>query len=142
MTCPPLDRLCTQGGPLTPEPPDTREFGGLRQKALARLRDAGHDELSLESKFDLAYNAAHGLCNAALRHAGYRARHRYIVFQVVPHTLGLGPETVRFLSKCHELRNLGEYEGDLNVTERLVEDLLVTCRTVARALEMLPAILR
>jgi hypothetical protein len=40
----------------------------------------------------------------------------------VPHTLGLDADVVRFLSKCHELRNLGEYEGDLNVTERVVED--------------------
>jgi hypothetical protein len=27
-----------------------------------------------------------------LRHSGYRAANRYIVFQVLPHTLGLGPE--------------------------------------------------
>jgi hypothetical protein len=42
---------------------------------------------------------------------------RYIVFQVLPHTLGLGPEVWRVLAKCHEIRNLGEYEGDLNIDE-------------------------
>jgi hypothetical protein len=35
------------------------------------------------------------------------------------------------LSKCHELRNLGEYEGDLNIDERIVTDLIAACRVVA-----------
>ena len=56
---------------------------------------------------------------------------RYIVFQLLPHTLGLGPEVWRVLDKCHKLRNLGEYEGDLNVDERLVIDLIAACRAVA-----------
>jgi hypothetical protein len=47
---------------------------------------------SLESRFDLAYGAAHALCLAALRHHGYRASKRYIVFQILPDTLGLVPE--------------------------------------------------
>ena len=56
---------------------------------------------------------------------------RYIVFQLLPHTLSLGPEVWRVLDKCHKLRNLGEYEGDLNVDERLVIDLIAACRAVA-----------
>jgi len=56
---------------------------------------------------------------------------RYIVFQLLPHTLGLGPEVWRVLDKCHKLRNLGEYEGDLNVDERLVIDLIAACQVVA-----------
>ena len=55
---------------------------------------------------------------------GYRSNHRYIVFQVLPHTLGLEPAVWRVLAKCHEVRNLGEYEGDLNVDERVVSDLV------------------
>lgn len=133
----PLDNLCGPTGPLATEPPDAAEFTGLRHRALAVLRDAERPDLGLESRFDLAYNAAHALCNAALRHAGYRARQRYIVFQAVPHTLGLGPDMVRFLAKCHELRNIGVYEGDLNVTERLVADLLAACRQLAQTLERL-----
>jgi len=37
-------------------------------------------------------------------------------------------------------RNLGEYEGDLNVDERLVEDLIVACRSVAEKLDLLAPI--
>lgn len=136
----PFENLCRQGGPLRPEPPDAAEFAGLRRSGLARLTDAGRTDLSLESRFDLAYNAAHALSFAALRHHGYRSSHRYIVFQLLPHTLGLGPGVWRVLSKCHELRNLGEYVGDLNIDERIVTDLLAACKEVADKLSNLPPV--
>lgn len=60
-----------------------------------------------------------------------------IVFQVLPHTLGLGPEVWRVLAKCHDIRNLGEYEGDLNVDERIVTDLITACGAVAAKLDTL-----
>lgn len=133
----PLENLCGADGPLLPEPPDAKEFAGLTGPARARLADAGIATLALESRFDLAYNAAHGLCLAALRRCGYRAQHRYIVFQVLPHTLGLGADVWRVLSRCHDIRNLGEYEGDLNVTQQLVEDLIGATRRVDSVLRAL-----
>ena len=77
------------------------------------------------------------MCLAALRWHGYRPSNRYIVFQLLPHTLGLGPEVWRVLSKCHDLRNLGEYEGDLNIDERIVTDLLAACRIVVAKVQAL-----
>lgn len=130
----PLDNLCGPNKPLTPEPPDAAEFAGLKRSGLARLKDAGNTSLSLEGRFDLAYNAAHALSLAALRWHGYRAGNRYIVFQVLPHTLGLGPEVWRVLDLCHNKRNLGEYEGLLQVDERLVNDLITATQRVADAL--------
>lgn len=135
----PLERLCGPGKPLVAEPPDAKEFSNLKTKALARLKDAGNATNSLDSRFDLAYGAAYSLCLAALRWHGYRPQYRYIVFQVIKHTLGVGPETVQLLSKCHETRNVGEYEGELNVTERLVVDLIAAARTVADKVETLPS---
>lgn len=129
----PLDNLCGSGKSLVPEPPAAQEFSGLKRSGLARLHDASHAGLSLEGRFDLAYNAARALCLAALRWHGYRPVNRYIVFQVLPHTLGLGPEVWRVLAKCHDVRNLGEYEGDLNVDERLVTDLITAGQAVADA---------
>jgi hypothetical protein len=35
------------------------------------------------------YNAAHALALAALRYHGFRSDSRYVVYQTVPHTLGL-----------------------------------------------------
>ena len=132
-----LENLCGPSKPLKAEPPDAREFSGLVRAAKSRLKDARNRTLALESRFDLAYNAAHGLCLAALRWHGYRSNHRYIVFQLLPHTLGLGPEVWRVLSKCHDVRNLGEYEGDLNVDLRLVGDLIEACGCVAAGIEQL-----
>ena len=134
----PLENLSGPGQPLRAEAPDAAEFAGLQRSGLTRLADAEKVSNSLESRFDLAYNAAHALCLAALRHAGYRATNRYIVFQVLPHTLGLGPEIWRVLARCHELRNRGEYEGDLYADERLVTDLITACNRVAAAVSNLP----
>ncbi len=133
-----LDNICGQGQPLEHEAPDAQEYAGLKQSGLARLRDAARPELSLESRFDLAYNAAHALCLAALRWHGYRPRYRYIVFQALPHTLKLGAEVWRVLDKCHKIRNLSEYEGHLNVDERVVTDLINACQAVADAISALP----
>lgn len=131
---PELDNLCGPGKPLKTEAPDDREIAGLLRTGTARLADARQTMLALESRFDLAYNAAHALCLAALRRKGYRSANRYIVFQVLPHTLGLGPEVWRVLDKCHNTRNLGEYEGLLDVDERLVTDLITATQAVADAL--------
>lgn len=57
---------------LHSEPPDKQEFEGLVSAAIDRLNDAENEGLSYSSRFDLAYNAAHGLALAALRAAGYR----------------------------------------------------------------------
>jgi hypothetical protein len=132
-----FDNLCGPGKALKAEPPDADEFAGLRRSGLTRLKDAGNPSLSLESRFDLGYNAAHALCFAALRWHGYRSGNRYIVFQLLPHTLGLGPEVWRVLSKCHDLRNRGEYEGDLDIDERIVTDLLAACHAVAAKVQAL-----
>ena len=129
-----LENLSGPGKPLKAEPPDANEIAGLLRTGLARLGDARNASLALESRFDLAYNAAHALCLAALRRQGYRASNRYIVFQVLPHTLGLGPEVWRVLDKCHNTRNLGEYEGVLDVDERLVTDLISATEAVLSAL--------
>ena len=132
-----LDNLTGHSGPLAAEPPDRNEFNGLKRSGLARLHDAANTGLSLESRFDLAYNAAHALCLAALISHGYRSKHRYIVFQVVPHTLGLGPEVWRILAKAHDTCNLGEYEGDLNVDQRLVTDLVAAAQAVSATVQQL-----
>ena len=133
-----LENLSGPGKALKPEAPDEAELAGLIRTGTARLHDAHNPALSLESRFDLAYNAAHALCLAALRRKGYRPSNRFIVFQVLPHTLGHGPEVWRVLDKCHNTRNLGEYEGLLDVNARLVEDLIAATQRVLDALNAQP----
>jgi hypothetical protein len=133
-----LERLTGPGNVLVKESADASEFTGLVTSGLDRLKDAENPANSLHSRFDLAYGAAHALCLAALRHHGFRPSKRYIVFQVLPDTLDLGQEVWRILSKCHDLRNRTEYEGALDVDDRLVLDLLDACRKVAAKVKSLP----
>ena len=49
----------------------------------------------------------------------------------------VGPEVWRVLAKCHELRNLAEYEGELDITEQVVADLISACKAVAAKLDAL-----
>ncbi|MDP3871844.1 MAG: hypothetical protein Q8Q80_04205 [Methyloversatilis sp.] len=123
MTSPNLRNLVGPGK-LKAEAPNEREFDGLVRSAAARLRDAHNDGLSIESRFDLAYNAAHALSLAALRRAGYRSDNRYLVFQCLPHTLGAGPEVWRVLDNCHNRRNRSEYEGVVDMEATLLDALL------------------
>ena len=129
-----LDRLAGAGKPLSVEPPDAKEIEGLIRSGRRRLKDAGNLSLAVESRFDLAYNAAHALCLAALRSKGFRSSNRFIVFQVLPHSLGLGPEVWRVLAKGHEIRNIGEYEGGLDVDDVLVRGLIAAATRVSEAL--------
>lgn len=134
----PLDRLAASGGALKYEPADVAEFDGLVNGGMARLDDVESATLSNESRFDLLYSAAHALCLAALRHHGFRPVNRYIVFQALPHTLGLGPEVWRVLAKAHDARNLAEYRGEFSADERLIADMLPARKAVVAKLKQLP----
>lgn len=136
MTSQNLENLAS-GGQLKKEPGDQREFEGLVRSARVRLMDARNETLSLESRFDLAYNASHALALAALRWNGYRSDSRFIVFQCIPHTLGLGPEVWRVLAHCHNVRNRGEYEGFLDISEQLVADLVKATGTLLEKVDEL-----
>ena len=83
-----LDNLVTAGA-LKTEDPSATEIDSLIRSGEARLTDAANESLSIESRFDLAYNAAHALSLAALRWHGYRPDKRYIVFQALAHTLDI-----------------------------------------------------
>ena len=136
MASTPLDNL-VRIGKLKAEPPAQAECDGLVRSGLVRLRDAENATLSLESRFDLAYNAAHALSLAALRWYGYRSENRYLVFQSLTHTLALDAAQWRVLDQAHNKRNLAEYEGDLDVDDALVEALIRAAQTVAERLAAL-----
>jgi hypothetical protein len=130
MLSSPLDNL-VRIGRLKAEAPAQAEFDGLLRSAMVRLTDARNPALGLESRFDLAYNAAHALSLAALRWHGYRSENRYQVFQCLIHTLGLDAAQWRVLDQAHRKRNLAEYEGDLDVDEALVAALIRVAGNVA-----------
>lgn len=130
MTRKNLDNLA-RVGQLKSEPASEQEIGGLIRSGLARMNDAENAQLSLESRFDLAYNAAHALSLAALRRCGYRSESRYLVFQCLQHTVELPAEQWRVLDQAHRKRNLAEYEGLVELDEQLVDAVVRVAREVA-----------
>ena len=129
MTLRELDNL-VRIGKLKTEAREQKEFDGLVDSGSKRLDDAQNNSNSLESRFDLAYNAAHALSLAALRWHGYRSGNRYIVFQALPHTLGLDASVWRVLAKAHECRNVAEYQGYLEVDEQLLSDVIDAAKRI------------
>ncbi len=132
----PLENLAKIGS-LKIEPCNAVEFKGLVQSGRVRLQDAQNATLSIESKFDLAYNASHALALAALRWHGYRSESRYLVFQCLAHTLGLQPAEYRVFDLCHRRRNVAEYEGHLEVEEALVMALLTSTQKILELIDQL-----
>lgn len=131
-----LDNL-VKIGKLKVGPSSDAEITGLVQRGLVKIEDYKRLDLSADSRFDLAYNAAHALCLAALRQAGYRSENRYIVFQCSQHTIGLEPQYWRVLSDAHRERNVAEYEGDIVVNQQLVEALVRVVDIVAERVQEL-----
>jgi hypothetical protein len=137
MTIPELDNL-VRVNQLKAEAGTQSEFDGLVRSGLARLKDVEQiPGLSQESRFDLAYNAAHALSLAALRWHGYRSEHRYVVFQCLTHTIKLPASQWRILDQAHRKRNLAEYEGDMDIEESLLAALIEITKEVAKRVQEL-----
>ena len=124
-------------GKLKKEPVSQKEFDGLVESGRARLVDARKSSLAIESRFDLAYNASHALALAALRWHGYRSDNRYLVFQCLEDSPGLTPEYWRILALGHQRRNLAEYQGHLEIEEKLIADLIKVTEMLSKKLSSL-----
>lgn len=126
-----LDNL-VKIGKLKVEPPDETELNGMINSGRARLADAERDDLAFESRFDLAYNAAHSLSLAALRFHGYRSESRYLVFQALQQTISLDAAQWRVLDKAHAIRNRTEYEGSLEHDPKLLASMIKIAREIEK----------
>ncbi len=118
---------------LKEEPPDQSEFDGLVRSAERKLPDAQNAGLSSESRFTLAYDAAHSLALAALRWHGFRSENRYTVFQVLGWTASFPVAKWRFLDNCHKKRNVALYDGDYSEDEQLIAELIKVTKELQAA---------
>ena len=88
----------------------------------------------------LITNATHAFSLAALRRHGYRWDSRYLVFQTLPHTLGLPAAVWRVLGKAHEMRYVAEYQRHLDADARMLRNLIEAAEAVRIAIIALPAL--
>ncbi len=124
-------------GKLKAEAPNQSEFDGLVRSAKRKLPDAENAALSPDSRFILAYDAAHSLALAALRWHGFRADTRYIVIQVLGHTVSFQTAKWRFLDDCHQKRNAALYDGQIFDDEQLIKELIAVTKELQAAVEAL-----
>jgi hypothetical protein len=136
MSKPELENL-VRIGRLKIEPPSRDEFLGMVGAARARLTDAQNEALDPDSRFDLAYGAAHRLALAALRRAGYRSENRITVFQTLVHTLGTSAGDLQIFLHAHNERNLAEYQGRMEIDGTLLSNLIRCTKTIEKAVAKL-----
>jgi len=127
-----LDNL-VRIGRLKAEPAARNEYLGMVTAARSRLKDAQNQDLDPDSRFDLAYGAAHRLALAALRRVGYRSENRITVFQTLVHTLNTAAPDVQIFLQAHNERNLAEYEGRMEIDEKLLASLIRCTKTIEAA---------
>ncbi len=65
---------------------------------------------------------------------------RYLVFQCLQHTVNLSKAKWRVLDKCHNTRNLAEYEGQLDVNPQLLRELIGITQEVQALVKAMPPI--
>lgn len=118
----PLEKLASTGL-LKREPPAREEIAGLLRTGAIRLEDARKESNAAESRFDLAYNAAHAFALAALRKASAPTSATWSF----KHSLTPSASIRRrgaFSIRCHRERNATEYEGVGSVDEKLLAGLI------------------
>lgn len=96
------------------------------------MTDAQNASNSSDSRFSLAYDAAHSLALAAMRWYGLRPSNRTSAFQALPHTVGFPTAQWRMLSDCHQKRNAALYDGDTTDDEQLIKELIVVTKELQR----------
>ncbi len=64
------------------------------------------------------------------------------MFQCLEHTVGMTTSKWRVLDKCHKQRNLAEYEGHLEITPQLLDELIAITKELLTLVEELGPIVK
>jgi len=104
-------------GRIKEHPADVAEIQKMLAAARRSLKDARVQEISLELRFDAAYNAIMQAALVALMANGYRPDtnqpgHHMTVLQLLPKTLGLPGGRLAVLDTLRRKRNLANYIGE------------------------------
>lgn len=121
-----LENLIGKG--LQREVSDPDEISRLRRKIAAKLADARNDQISLDSRFDLAYEALLQIGLLALRANGLRpdsrGGHHVMALQTLDSTIQYPREKLRLLDRFRRQRAAGLYDASFEPSEAEVQALL------------------
>ena len=98
------------------------------------LHDALSTELSVDWRFNIAYNAALQLAGTALAATGYRVirsgPHHHRTIQSLLHTIGADANTVRLLDRFRKKRNVAEYDAVGTISEKEATEMLALAQSL------------
>lgn len=106
-----------QIGQLKEHPVNAAEIQKLLAAARSSLRDARVEQISLELRFEAAYNSILRSALAALMVNGYRPStnqpgHHKTILQLLPKTMGLPGKRLAVLDTLRRKRNVTNYDGE------------------------------
>jgi hypothetical protein len=123
-----LENLVGRG--LQREPASREELSRFLARIETKLADAQASVVSMESRFDIAYEALLQIGIAALRandmRPDSRGGHHVIALQTLPTTIGAPKTKIRLLDEFRRQRAAGLYDGSFLPTERELEELVST----------------
>ncbi len=127
-----LDNLVNRG--LQREPTDAAEIARFLAKAGTRLVDSTSQSISLDSRFDLAYEAILQLGLSALRANGLRpdsrGGHHILALQSLDKSIGFPKEHLRVIDQFRRRRAEGLYDGSFDPSEAEVNALIEMAQRV------------
>mgnify|MGYP000453944261 CR=1 FL=1 len=125
-----LENLIGKG--LQQEPGTAQEIRRFLVKIATKLADAQSRQVSLDSRFDLAYEALLQIGLAALRANGLRpdsrGGHHVLALQTLNVTIGFPREKLRLLDEYRKKRAQGLYDGSFEPSQTEVEALVATVK--------------
>jgi len=124
-----------QTGQLKEHPVNATEIQKVLVAARRSLRDARVEQISLELRFDAAYNSILQNALVALMVNGYRPStsqpgHHQTILQLLPKTMGLPGNRWVVLDALRRKRNVTNYDG-----ENIDEGSLLQCIKQAERLQ-------
>lgn len=103
-------------GKLKPHTAEQSEIARLLAVADRVLRDASVNQLSADSRLDLAYRTIMQAALVAMLANGFRPStsepgHHQVLIQALPKTIGLATDRMRVLEAYRAARNQSDYRG-------------------------------
>ncbi len=132
-----LENLVGKG--LQREPSSREEIQRFLVKINAKLADAGQSSISLDSRFDLAYEALLQAGLAALRannlRPDSRGGHHVLALQTLHNRIGYPREKLRVQEEFRRQRATGLYDGSFVPTQAELDELRATAADLKTHLE-------
>lgn len=115
-----------------------QEIRDLLAVADRDLADSQIEQLSLDSRLKLAYNAALSASTAALASEGYRASrdsHHLRVIQSLKYTIGANSSLVMQFDAFRKKRNISDYERAGSVSDQEASEIFELAKKIRNLVE-------